>query len=163
DHNGTLNVYDATFNGNQTGGSAKLGGEGGAIFVYGSDGSKAAQLHLTNSILSGSTSTSGTAHDLILSTDRHHASEAYYYLRNDLAPATPGFTPLPTQSYPGCGGTAVIGGDPLLDDLSYNGGPTRTEVPEAGSPALGAGLWNLISQWVDQRGLDRSIDNSHVD
>ncbi len=43
--------------------------------------------------------------------------------------------------------------DPLLGDLADNGGPTRTMLPQAGSPALGAGE---DCPALDQRGVPRS-------
>lgn len=51
--------------------------------------------------------------------------------------------------------TAVVFADPLLGALSYNGGPTPTHRPGAGSPALNAGN-PLTCPVFDQRGLVRS-------
>ncbi len=46
----------------------------------------------------------------------------------------------------------VIVGDPLLEPLADNGGPTLTMLPGTGSPAIDAGATSLTS---DQRGLGR--------
>jgi CSLREA domain-containing protein len=37
------------------------------------------------------------------------------------------------------GGPGVLTGDPLLGPLAYNGGPTQTLLPQAGSPVINAG------------------------
>ncbi len=69
------------------------------------------------------------------------------------------------QSTIGCTWTAgpgdLVGVDPQLAALSANGGPTRTQAPAPGSPAIDAGdpvgcrdtLLNRL--WVDQRGFAR--------
>ncbi|QEH39161.1 RTX-I toxin determinant A from serotypes 1/9 [Aquisphaera giovannonii] len=58
----------------------------------------------------------------------------------------------------------IVGGDPMLAALAYNGGPTRTMAPLAGSPAIGAGSNALIPAGiaVDQRGVAR-ISQGTVD
>ncbi len=68
-------------------------------------------------------------------------------------------SPLP---YSGDGN--LIGGNPKLGTLAYNGGPTQTMAPLAGSPAIGngdssvdGGLLNLNAiELVDQRGAPRT-------
>ncbi len=47
----------------------------------------------------------------------------------------------------------IMTGEPLLNDLADNGGPTMTMAPMEGSPALKAG-WNCPA--TDQRGMPRS-------
>jgi len=57
-------------------------------------------------------------------------------------------------------GTAADPLSPKLAPLGNNGGPTQTEVPLSGSPAIGAGSVALIPAGVttDQRGLPRVVD-----
>jgi predicted outer membrane repeat protein len=45
--------------------------------------------------------------------------------------------------------------DPMLGQLTDNGGPTETDIPEIGSPAIGTALASLCPA-VDQRGITRS-------
>jgi hypothetical protein len=49
--------------------------------------------------------------------------------------------------------TGALGGDPLLGPLQANGGPTKTELPGAASPAIGKGT---ACPMTDQRGQPRS-------
>jgi hypothetical protein len=55
-------------------------------------------------------------------------------------------------------GASVLGADPALADLADNGGPTRTQLPGAASPALDAGLANGLT--TDQRGASRTADQT---
>jgi hypothetical protein len=48
-------------------------------------------------------------------------------------------------------GVITLNSDPKLGPLQYNGGPTRTHMLLAGSPAIGAGN-NNAGLWTDQRG-----------
>ncbi len=69
------------------------------------------------------------------------------------------------QSTVGCTWTAgagdQLGVDPLLAPLAANGGPTRTQAPALGSPAIDAGDptgcrdASLNRLWIDQRGFAR--------
>lgn len=52
-------------------------------------------------------------------------------------------------------GSNVTGVDPQLGALAANGGPTKTQLPQAGSPAIDAGSTALTT---DQRGLARPVD-----
>lgn len=53
----------------------------------------------------------------------------------------------------GVPGPGILSGDPLLGPLAYNGGPTQTFEPQAGSPAIDAGdLETAFSPRFDQRG-----------
>ncbi|WP_165224841.1 choice-of-anchor Q domain-containing protein [Aquisphaera insulae] len=54
----------------------------------------------------------------------------------------------------------IVGVDPKLGPLAYNGGQTRTMALLAGSPALDAGNGGLISATTDQRGALRVKDKS---
>ena len=46
--------------------------------------------------------------------------------------------------------------DPLIAPIADNGGPTKTHLPLAGSPALDAGISNGLT--TDQRGVARTFD-----
>jgi hypothetical protein len=63
-----------------------------------------------------------------------------------------------------CGGNcqsavvALVGGDPKLGPLTWNGGPTQTMIPLPGSPAIGFGDGEETCSWgitSDQRGFFR--------
>ncbi len=55
------------------------------------------------------------------------------------------------------GGGNLVGGDPKLGALRYNGGPTQTMALLSGSPAIGAGTTTLVPPGVitDERGSPR--------
>ncbi len=50
----------------------------------------------------------------------------------------------------------LINTNPLLGVLAWNGGPTRTHLPQAGSPAINAGS-NTGAPATDQRGVKRPV------
>jgi hypothetical protein len=52
---------------------------------------------------------------------------------------------------------SITGQDPQLGGLANNGGPTLTQLPGTGSPAIDAGN-NLLGLSTDQRGQPRTID-----
>lgn len=56
----------------------------------------------------------------------------------------------------------LIGADPLLGPLADNGGPTRTHLPQAGSPAIDAGDPAFSGLATDQRGRAR-ISGPRID
>ena len=58
------------------------------------------------------------------------------------------------------GTTNIIGQDPLLGPLNYNGGPTRTHALLSGSPAIDKGASGSLT--TDQRGLPRPFDDSAI-
>jgi hypothetical protein len=55
----------------------------------------------------------------------------------------------------GLGVTDITGKDPKLGALQNNGGPTDTEMPKAGSPAIDHG--KAFGMGTDQRGLARTV------
>lgn len=71
---------------------------------------------------------------------------------NNLVEAT--FSPLPP-------GVALVGVDPMLKPLSFNGGPTRTHLLLRGSPAIGAGN-NSIHGNFDQRGFSYPRESAGI-
>lgn len=58
----------------------------------------------------------------------------------------------------GLAGAGNLTTNPLLGPLANNGGPTRTHLPQAGSPAIDAGSSSCFD--VDQRGFARPIDGN---
>jgi CSLREA domain-containing protein len=52
---------------------------------------------------------------------------------------------------------SITGADPQLGGLAGNGGPTQTQLPAGGSPAIDAGQ-NPLALSTDQRGLPRTVD-----
>lgn len=58
-------------------------------------------------------------------------------------------------------GHNFIGGDPILGSLADNGGPTRTHLPQSGSPVIDAG--SNFGFATDQRGFDRTFDDPRVE
>lgn len=74
-----------------------------------------------------------------------------------------GFTLIENTSGTAVGGTSlgnVIGQDPMLGPLTFNGGPTQTHLLLAGSPAIDKG--NASGAIYDQRGLLRTFDYSTI-
>ncbi len=61
-----------------------------------------------------------------------------------------------------CGVGVVGSGDPRLEPLRDNGGPTWTLAPQEESPLLDAGLPGVCLS-LDQRGLDRSLGGADCD
>jgi hypothetical protein len=57
---------------------------------------------------------------------------------------------------------SIIGSDPQLGVLANNGGPTRTMLPAASSPAIDAG-GNIFHLATDQRGDPRTVDLGPAD
>jgi hypothetical protein len=70
------------------------------------------------------------------------------------APGRAGLTSAPD-------GSNLLGVDPRLDPLAANGGPTRTQLPTADSPALDAGI--SLGQETDQRHLPRTQEQPGSD
>jgi len=62
----------------------------------------------------------------------------------------------PTCSYTAARSAAVLTGDPLLEPLADNGGPTPTQALQPASPALGI-VGRAGACRVDQRGEPRSV------
>ena len=55
------------------------------------------------------------------------------------------------------GASTLISADPLLGPLQDNGGPTETQAPLAGSPALGVVTTRSLCVRPDQRGVARAV------
>jgi hypothetical protein len=96
---------------------------------------------LKDSIVSGS----GTAPDVVLATSKASGTASFSLIRN--ASAVSGGEPISTDA------TDIIGKDPQLGPLQFNGGPTETMVPAPTSPVLDHG--KSFGLTADQRGLSR--------
>ncbi len=57
------------------------------------------------------------------------------------------------------GGGTISTVNPLLGALANNGGPTRTMLPQAGSPAIDAAVGS--TETIDQRGFSRPVDSDN--
>ena len=110
---------------------------------------------ITNSIISGNTSTDGEGNDL---GDRGQATGYSYYEE------TPGNLYLDSSLIGDVGtvlirnempGSNIVGKSPRLRTLAWNGGPTRTRLPKPSSPVIDRGATDLTA---DQRGVERPID-----
>ncbi len=66
---------------------------------------------------------------------------------------------IPPGTINGTNTANIFGQDPLLGPLQDNGGPTFTETPGSGSPALDTGS-NPVGLTTDQRGFNRSVNGS---
>lgn len=60
-------------------------------------------------------------------------------------------------SWPASNNCVFFEADPLLGVLQDNGGPPKTVLPAAGSPAIGAGVY-FNGPTYHQRGVNRAID-----
>ncbi|MGC3960617.1 MAG: choice-of-anchor Q domain-containing protein [Verrucomicrobiota bacterium] len=120
----TLNLLHCTFNGNSA------TGNGGGIDNYQS------QINLTNTIIAGSAS-----HDIY----NWSGSAINFGGSNIVQVLGNGGTVL--------GGSTIRAVNPLLGALANNGGPTRTLLPQGGSPAIDAGVNSFAASLAtDQRG-----------
>jgi hypothetical protein len=87
--------------------------------------------------------------------------EAIVHLRNTIVAGNTGaddiFGPLASSD------NNFIGGDPMLADLAFSGGPTQTHALLPGSPALNAGNSTGATEW-DQRGpgFDRTVNRIDI-
>jgi CSLREA domain-containing protein len=107
---------------------------------------------IENSIVAGNNGTNGPNDCVgLLSTD------SAYDLIGD--PTGCGLPPIEQQPQPA---TFILGKPALLGELAFNGGPTRTHLPAAGSPAVDAGApyppggpAEDSCQALDQRGVPR--------
>ncbi|SLM28453.1 exported hypothetical protein [Desulfamplus magnetovallimortis] len=148
---GTLVLVNCTLSGNSAD-----SGVGGAIFNAGTLGmncctlyanaassgggvenSGSGTLHISNTIIAGSTGGGDLVNNGSLLTNSHNLIED---------------------------GSAMphVWGDPMLDSLGYNGGVTRTHALLLGSPAIDAGD-NGSSESKDQRGTSRPLDGDGDD
>lgn len=168
--NGTVNIVNSTFSGNTA-----TGGSGGAIFFNGT------LMNITNSTFSQNASTNNGA--------IHRTTTNLLNIRNSIVAGNNGTAASP--DYTGAAvslGNNIIGNvgtstgwiasdlqntNPLLGPLADNGGPTRTYLPQPGSPAINGGQNCVVdlscptdnpnaALTTDQRGLAR-LNGANVD
>lgn len=141
----TITIVDSTISGN----TASLG-SGGGIFAYTAEGHSAV-IEFKNTILSANTA--------VADPDLHSGS-----LANSITTVYSLLGTALQASYTGNGN--VFSDAPGLAVLASNGGPTKTMLPESGSPGIDAGNNNLIPVGVttDQRGTGFArVGNGTVD
>ncbi|HEX3150139.1 MAG TPA: Calx-beta domain-containing protein [Gemmataceae bacterium] len=142
---GTATIQNCTITDNIATYAALTGGGG-----VGLSGSASGSVIITSSVIARNTGTSA-APDLYNLTGTVSGD-------NNLIGVDPG-------NFAGTGnqmGTQATPLDPQLGVLADNGGPTWTELPEAGSPVLGVGS-NPASLSIDQRGFPRQTSTGIVD
>jgi CSLREA domain-containing protein len=110
---------------------------------------QASTLSLSSTIVADNTA--GAVPDDLAQTS-HTEQPAGFELTNSLVEAPAGATVTQAPA-----GSSILGADPQLGVLADNGGPTRTQLPAASSPAIDVGLANGLT--TDQRGLARTVDS----
>jgi hypothetical protein len=139
---GSLTLADDTINGNvaSNGGGVSWAGAAGSAFT------------VQDTIIAGNNAGAGP--------DANNAAGTFTDNGGNLigvsgaGSGNTGFTAATTQT-----GTALSPLNPLLGPLQNNGGPTRTEAPQAGSPAVNKGVNANIPLGIttDQRGFLRIV------
>jgi hypothetical protein len=144
---GTATITDCTLSGN-TGGVSDRGGPGSG----GIDNSDGGAITLANTIVAGNNDSASAAPDV---------AGTFKSLGHNLIGTTAGGLGWISSDLTGSSAHPL---NPVLAPLSNNGGPTQTQLPLAGSPAIGAGSIALIPPGVttDQRGMARVV-NGKVD
>ena len=140
----SLSVFNSTIADNTINGDDSRGG-GVRFQSYGDPGASVPPTGLFEStIIAGNTATSGSA---IQIEDSPDVVASHSLIQGTIA-INPGqggaLTPDATTS-------ALMGQDPLLRPLAWNGGPTFTQTLRCGSPAIDAGS-NVTGVQFDQRG-----------
>lgn len=141
--NGTsvpFRIENSTIAGNSAGTS-----EGGGIYMFG--GGAESDIALSSTIVAGNSAANGP--------DLHSAisGNGGFLADHSLIGTTVGGADL-VESQPGTNLLNV--GDPGLNMLGENGGPTQTMLPSPTSPVIDAGTANGLT--TDQRGLARSVN-----
>ena len=160
---GTLSVVNSTISGNYAGHSYTGGIDNhgvatisdstiaanvnGGLYNAPASGSSIAKVTIANTIVAGNSSVPNAEGD---------ANGPITSLGHNLIGATNGSTGWTSADLKG---TLAHLLNPVLSPLGNNGGPTQTQIPLPGSPALGAGSVSLIASGVttDQRGLPRMV------
>ena len=142
---GPVSLYNCTLTGNEADSGISGSIYGGGIAV-GSGGT----VQLGNTIVAGNTDDGTTGQDVYGTVTSLGGNLI------GIGDGSTGFTG--TEDQVGTGGSPI---DALLGPLADNGGPTQTCMPLAGSPAINAGLNELVTNppfdgppYYDQRGTD---------
>ncbi|MFC1757824.1 choice-of-anchor Q domain-containing protein [Planctomycetota bacterium] len=140
---GELSIANSTISGNSSGAS----GRGGGVFV------EAGRVGIVSSTIVNNSTTAGgdDGGGITVATDGKLSIASTIVAQNDSGQVRGDFEDE---------GFNFIGGDPRLDRLADNGGPTLTHLPRSGSPVIDAG--NRGSLTTDQRGSDRTFDDPRV-
>lgn len=151
---GTLTVEDSTFSGNNgfsSGGDSKSYGD-----VIHNEGGAA------NADIRSTTITANDVRSLPVTVFNGGTQDKLVLTNTIVAGNSPtGVAEAEVGSSFTSGGFNLIGGDPKLGALQDNGGPTKTHLPLAGSPALDKGKSQGTTP-TDQRGVKRPQDDPSV-
>lgn len=137
----TVTVINSTVSGNDL--SGIVAGPGSAVTVRNSTIVRNGRFGIT---VTGD-GTTNVSNSIIHENDLGDISVNNATVSNSLLPAN--------SSYSGNGNIRVA--SPLLGALANNGGPTRTHLPQAGSPAINAGSASPTPPATDQRGEPRTV------
>jgi hypothetical protein len=169
----SVQIANTTISGNVASGAT--GGRGGGLAVLKPGGETDLVLTIANSTLSANQASDegGALHvndqtvdDLVLAIDHSivagNQAPAEPECRILIGAANAILSLFPAADDCTAGGANPVFGDPLLGPLADNGGPTRTHMPAAGSPARDGGSATGCANGVgsietDQRGMERPL------
>jgi CSLREA domain-containing protein len=153
-HNQTMRLFNATVVDNLANANDTSGGIGGGIFVCATvTCTNPPTVTFQNSIVAGNESLSLGVHGFTIVAD-DCAGRAFSLSHNILSAVDP--------SHCAVAGTFVLT-EPQLSPLADNGGPTLTQLPQAGSPAIDGGTPGGCTDPLgailptDQRGAARTV------
>ena len=142
---GSVSIENSTITGNSA-------DHGGGVFIV---DSSATPVSIVNSVIAGNTATAVTDSDSGAGNDIASSNAEPISIDHSLIGDTVGYT--------ADAGTGNLSGDPKLGALADNGGPTKTHLPQAGSPVIDAGDPSFETPpSTDQRGLAR-VSNGRID
>ena len=145
----SLSVSNSTVSGNSTSGD---GADGGGIFTFNGD------LSVESSIIASNTTNAAGPDLALLSFSTASGSNNIIGVGDDTGPGAFNITNGVNGNQVG---TAASPLDPLLSPLQNNGGPTFTQSPLPGSPAIDMGA-NPQGLLTDQRGLPREVGQTDI-
>ncbi len=144
---GTLTITNSTITGNRTGaksnGCCPFDGQGAGLALT------SGSLALTDTIVALN-NTPTAPNDVACDAGFPISSGGYNLIKDVVAPDSQF-----TCSFTGASSSDITGHDPQLGPLQNNGGPTDTELPALGSPAVGVIPASACDVPVDQRGAPR--------
>ena len=140
---GELRIENSTITDNEA-------GSGGGVYVI---DASVTEVFIENSIIAGNTATNVTPADSASGNDIY-SDTGTVAIDYSLIGDTVGYT---------ASGTGNLSGDPMLGALADNGGPTKTHLPQAGSPVIDAGDPGFAAPpSTDQRGYAR-VSGGRID
>jgi len=149
--NGTLTITNSTVTGNKTGskgnGCCPFDGQGAGLALG------AGSLSLADTIVANN-NTPSAPNDVACDAGFSITSHGYNLIKDVSAPDSRFVC-----SFTGNAGADITGQDPVLGSLRDNGGPTNTQMPGNGSPAIDAVPRAHCDVTTDQRGGERPDEN----